>query len=154
MLAPWKESSEKPRKHSKKSRNITLLTMVHVVKAMVYPVVLYSCELNHKEVWVRKNWWFWIVVLEKTLESPFSIRKDWCWSWSSNTLATWCKELTHWKRHWCWERLRAGGEGGNRGWDGWMMSLTQCTWVWANSRSYWRTGKPSELQSMVVTKSQ
>ena len=49
--------------------------------------------------------------------------KDWCWSWSSNTLATWCEEQTYWKRPWCWERLRAGGEGDNRGWDGWMASL-------------------------------
>ena len=68
--------------------------------------------------------------------------KGWCWSWSSNTLATWCKELTHWKRPWCWERLRAGGEGGDRGWDGWMASMTQWTWVWANPRRQWRTGKP------------
>ena len=59
--------------------------------------------------------------------------KDWCWSWSSNTLATWCKELTHLKRPWCWERLRAGGEGNNKGWDGWMASLTQWTWVWVDS---------------------
>ena len=58
--------------------------------------------------------------------------KDWCRS--SNTLATWCKELTHWKRPWSWERLSAGGEGGDRGWHGWMASLTQWTWVWANSR--------------------
>ena len=58
--------------------------------------------------------------------------KDWCWSWSSNTLATWCKELTHWRRPWCWERLKAGGEGDDRGWDGWMASLTQWTWVWVN----------------------
>ena len=58
--------------------------------------------------------------------------KDWCWSWGSNTLATWCKELTHWQRSWCWERLRAGGEEGSRGWDGWMASPTQWTWVWAN----------------------
>ena len=49
--------------------------------------------------------------------------KDWCWSWNSNTLATWCKELTHWKRHWYWERLKAGGKGDDRGWDGWMASL-------------------------------
>ena len=55
-----------------------------------------------------------------------------CWSWSSDTLATWCKELTHWKRPWCWERLRAGREGDDRGWDGWMASPTQWTWVWAN----------------------
>ena len=53
--------------------------------------------------------------------------KDWCWSWNSNTLATWSKELTHWKRPWCWERLRARGEGGNRGWDDWMASLTGIT---------------------------
>ena len=59
--------------------------------------------------------------------------KDWCWSWSSSTLATWCEELTHWKRPWCWERLRAIGKEGNRGWDGWMASLSQWTWVWANS---------------------
>ena len=74
--------------------------------------------------------------------------KDWGWSWSSNTLTTWCKELTHWKRPWCWERLRAGGEGDNRGWDGWMASPTWWTGVWASSGSWWWTGKPSMLQSM------
>ena len=74
--------------------------------------------------------------------------KDWCRSWNSNTLATWCKELTHWKRAWCWERLRAGGEGVNRGRNGWMTSLTQWTWVWINSRSWWWTGRPGVLQSM------
>ena len=56
--------------------------------------------------------------------------KDWCWSWNSNTLATSCEEMTHWKRLWCWEGLRAGGEGDNRGWDDWMASPTQWTWVW------------------------
>ena len=74
--------------------------------------------------------------------------KDWCWIWSSNTLTTWCKELTPWKRPWCWERLKAGGEGDDRGWDGWMASPTQWTWVWASSRSWWWTGKPCMLQSM------
>ena len=59
--------------------------------------------------------------------------KDWCWSWSSNTLAPWCEEQTHWERPWCCKRLRAGGEGGDRGWHGWMTSLTHWTWVWANS---------------------
>ena len=63
-------------------------------------------------------------------------------------LATWCEELTHWKRPWCWERLKAGGEGGNRGWGGWMASPTPWTWVWANSRRQWRTGKPDMLQSI------
>ena len=74
--------------------------------------------------------------------------KDWCWSWNSNTLATWCEELTHLKRPWCWERLKVGGEGDDRGWDGWMASPTQWTWVWVNSRSWRWTGRPGVLQSM------
>ena len=68
--------------------------------------------------------------------------KDWCWSWNSSTLAIWCKELTPWKRPWCWERLKVGGEGDDRGWDGWMASLTQYTWVWVSSGSWWWTGRP------------
>ena len=74
--------------------------------------------------------------------------KDWCWCWNSNTLATWCEELTHWKRSWCWERLKAGGEGEDRGRASWMASLTQWTWTWASSRSWWRSEKPGMLQSM------
>ena len=74
--------------------------------------------------------------------------KDWCWSWHSNTLATWCEELTHLKRPWCWERLKAGGERDDRGWDGWMVSPTQWTWFWVNSGSWWWTGRPGMLQSM------
>ena len=100
-------------------------------------------------------------MLEKTLASPLDCKeikpvnprksalnvhwKDWCWSWNSNTLATWCKELTHLKRPWCWERLRAGGEGDDRGWDGWMASSTRWTWVWVDSRSWWWTGRPNVL---------
>ena len=68
--------------------------------------------------------------------------------WSSKCLDTWCKEPTHWKRPWCWESLKAGGEGDDRGWDGWMASLTQWTWTWARSRSLWWIGKPGVLQSM------
>ena len=74
--------------------------------------------------------------------------KNWCWNGTSNTLATWCEELTHWKRPWCWERLRAGGKGGSRGWFGWTASPpTQWSWVWANSGRQWRTGKPGMLRS-------
>ena len=69
----------------------------------------------------------------------------WWWSWSSNTLAIWCNELTHWKRPWCSERLKAGGGGDDRGWDGRMASLTLWTWVWVNSGSWWRTGTPGML---------
>ena len=74
--------------------------------------------------------------------------KDWCWSWNSNTFTTWYKELTYLKRPSCWERLKVGGEGNNRGWDGWMASPTQWTWAWVNSRSWWWTGRPGMLQSM------
>ena len=74
--------------------------------------------------------------------------KVWCWSWNSNTLATWCEELTHWKRPWCWEGLGAGEEGDNRGWDGWMASATLWTWVWINSRSWCWTGRPGVLWFM------
>ena len=74
--------------------------------------------------------------------------KDWCWSWNSNTLATWCEEFTHLTRPWCWERLRARGEGDNRGWDGWMASSNQWTWVWVSSGIWRWTGRPGVLQSM------
>ena len=70
------------------------------------------------------------------------------WSWNSNTLATWCEELTHLRRPWCWEKLKVEGEGDDREWDGWMASLTQWTWVWVNSGSCWWTGRPGMLQSM------
>ena len=128
-----------------KSWDITLLIKVHLVKAMAFPVVMYAftyrvglyytyIELNSKESWVLKNWYFWAVVLEKTLESPLDCKeiqpvhpkgnqswnihwKDWCWSWSLNSLATRCEELTHLKISWCWERSKVGGEGDNRGWD-------------------------------------
>ena len=123
-------------------------------------------ELDHKEGWAPNNGCFWTMVLEKTLESPldckeikpvnpkgnqcwiFTGRTDADWSWSSNTLATCFEELTYWKRPWCWQRLRAGREGDERGWDGWMLSSTQWTWVWTNSRRWWWTGKPGVLQSM------
>ena len=74
--------------------------------------------------------------------------KDWCWSWNSSILAISWEELTHLKGPRCWERLRAGGEGDDRGWDGWMASPTQWTWVWVNFGSWWWTGRPGVLQSM------
>ena len=74
--------------------------------------------------------------------------KNWFWSWNPNTLATWCKEVTYWKRPWCWERSKEGGEGDDRGWDGWMASTNWRTWVWASFRSWRWTGKPGVLQSM------
>ena len=73
--------------------------------------------------------------------------KDWCWSWNSNTLATWHEELTHLKRPWCCKRLKAGGEEDNRGLDSWMASPTRWTWVWVSSGCWWWAGKPGMLQS-------
>ena len=128
------------------SRDITLPTKVCLVKAMFFQWSWWMWELDYKESWAPKNWCFWTVMLEKTLEKPSDCKeiqpvdpkgnqllnihlKDWCWSWNSNTLATWCKELTHLKRPWCWERLKAGGEGDDRGWYVWMASPTQRTWI-------------------------
>ena len=96
--------------------------------------------------------WCWrrllrVLVLQGDPTSPSYRRsslgfhwKDWCWGWNSNTLATSCKELTYWKRPWCWEGLGAGGKGDDRGWDGWMASPTGWTWVWVNSGNWWWTG--------------
>ena len=103
---------------------------------------------------------FWTVALEKTLESPLGCKeikpvnrkgnhwKDWCWNWGSTPLATWCEEPPHWKIPWCWERLKAEGEGDDRGWNGWMASPTPWTWVWASSGSWWCTGKPGLVKYM------
>ena len=120
-------------------------------------------ELDCEEGWALKNRCFWTVVLEKILKSPLDCkeiqpvhsegdqpwdlfgRNDADWSWNCTTLATSCKELTHWKRLWCWEGFGAGGDGDDRGWDGWMASLTRWTWVWVNSGSWWWTGRPGVL---------
>ena len=148
-----------------KNRDITLSTKVRLVKAMVFPVVMYG----HDNWTVKKAEGWKIDVFElwcwrRLLRVPWTARrsnqsilkeispgchwKDWCWSWNSNTLATSCEELTHWKKPWCWERLGAGGEGDDRGWDGWMASPTRRTWVWVNSRSWWWTGRPGVLRFM------
>ena len=137
-----------------KSRDITLPTKVHLVKAMVFPVVVYGCESwTVKKTECRRidvfELWCWRRLLRASWTARRSNQsilkeigpeyswKDWCWRWNSNTLATWCEELTHFKRPWCWERMSASGEGNDRGWDGWMASLTQWTWVWVNSGSWW-----------------
>ena len=135
-----------------KNRDITLPTKVHLVKAMAFPVVMYGCEswtirkaecqrIDAFELWC---WRRLLRVSWTARRSKQSILKKispeysgkTCWSWNTNTLATWCEELTHWKRPWCWERLKAGGEREDRGWDGWMASPIQWTWVWVNSKSW------------------
>ena len=149
-----------------KSRDITMLTKVCLVIAMVFSVLLYGCEswtIKKAECWRIDAFelWCWRRLLRvpwtarrsnqsilKEISSEYSLGGLLLKLKPPNTLATWCKELTHWKRSWCWERLKMGGEGDNRGWDGWMASLTQWTWVWASSGSWWWTEKPGMLQSM------
>ena len=125
-----------------RSRDIPLPTKVHIVKAMVFPVVMYRFEswtIKKAECWKNDAYklWCWRRLLRVpwiARRSNQSILREFnpeysleglMLKWSSNTLGTWCKELTHWKRPWCWERLRARGEGSDRGWDGWMASSTQ-----------------------------
>ena len=129
-----------------KSRDITLSTKVYLVKAMVFPVVMYGCEswtikkAEHRRIDAFEVWcWRRLLRIPWTARqsnqsilkeiSPGVHWKDWFWSHHPNTLATWCEGLTHLKRPWCWKRLRAGEEGDDRGWDRWMASLTQWTWV-------------------------
>ena len=126
-----------------KNRDINLPTVVHLVKAMIFPVVMSGCESWTVKCWSAKelmllncgvgedSWESLGLQGDQTSQrkSVLNIHwKDCCWSWNSNSLA-WCEELTHWKRPWCWERLKAGGEGDDREWDGWMASPTRWTWV-------------------------
>ena len=143
-----------------KRRDITLPTKVHVVKAMVIPVVMYGCEgwTIKKAEWQRIDGfelWCWrgreSIGRQRDQTSQFLLHlcwKDFCWNWSSSTLVTWCEELTHLERPGCWERLKAGEEWDDRGWDGWMASPTQWTWVWTSSRRWWRAERLGVLQSM------
>ena len=122
-------------------------------------------ELNRKESWVLKNWCFWTVVLEKTLTSPLDSKEikpvnpkgnqPWIFIGKTDAEAEtpilWppdAKNWLIWKKTWCWERLKVGGGGDDRGWDGWMASRIRWTWVWVNSGSWWWTGRPGMLQSM------
>ena len=138
---------------------------VSLVKAMVFPVVMYGCEnwtikeAEHRRIDAFELWCWRRLLTVRCMQGDQTsqfLRKsvldvhqnNWSWSWSSNTLATRCEELTHWKRPWCWERLKAVGEGDDRGWNGWMASLTQWTWVCMSSGSWWWTGRSGVLQSM------
>ena len=134
-----------------KRRGIILPTKVHIVKAMVFPIAMYGCErwtvtkAEHQSI-DAFNLWCWRKLLRvpwTAKKSNQSILKEINHEYSleglilklklSNILDTRCEEPAHWKRPWCWERLNAKGEGGGRGWDGYIALLTQWTWVWANS---------------------
>ena len=165
MLVPWKKSYNKPRQHIEKQRYHFADKGPYSQNYGFSSSHVCMWELDHKEGWVLKNWCFWIVVLEKTLESPLESKEikrvnpkgNRLWIFTGRTDAKseapilWPPDLKSQftrKGTWRWKRLEAGGEGDDRGWDGWMASLTQWTWVWENSESWWRTGKPGKLQSM------
>ena len=140
-------------------------TKVCLVKAMVFPVVMYGCEsFTIKKAECQRIDTFELWCWRRLLRVPWTARRsnhsilkeispecslEWLMlKLKLQYLATWYEELTHLTRPWCWERWKAGGEGEYRGWDGWMASPTQWTWVWVNSRSWWWTGRPGMLQSM------
>ena len=143
MLAPWKKNYDQPKQHIKKQRHYFVNKVTSSQSCGFSSSHVGMWELDHKESWGIDAFELWC--LRRLYRVPWTARRsnqsilkkislnvhwdDPCWSWNSNTLATWCKELTHWKRSWCWERLKAGGEGDDRGWDGWMASLIQWTWV-------------------------
>ena len=137
-----------------KRRDITLPTKIHIVEAMVFPGVMYGCEsCALKKTEHQRIDAFELCCWRRPLRVPWTARrssqsnlrksvlnihwKDWCWSWNSNTLATRCEELTHLKKPWCWERFKAGGEGDDRGWAGWMVSTTQIGRASCRERVLW-----------------
>ena len=121
-------------------------------------------ELDCEEGWALKNWWFWTVLLEKTLEGPLDCKEiqpvhsegDQPWDFfgrndaKAEALVLWTPYAKSWLtgKDWCWERLGAGGERDDPGWDGWMASQTRWTWIWVNSGSWWWTGRPGMLRFM------
>ena len=164
MLTPWKESYDQPRQHIKKQRHYFANKGPSCEGYGFSSGHVWTWELDYKEGWVPKNWCFWTVVLEKTLESPLDYKdiplvhpKEISPGCSLEGLMLKLKlqsfgylmwRADSFERPWCWKRLRAGGEGNDRGWDGWMASLTQWTRVWVNSGSWWWTGRPGVLQFM------
>ena len=149
MLAPWKESYDKPRQRIKKQRHLFADKGLYSQS--------YGFSSSHVCMWVghvswtikkAEHWrndafelWCWRRLLRvlwtarrsnqsilKEISPEYSL-KDWCWSWNSNTVATWYKELTYWEKPWCWGKLKARGEGDDIGWDGWMALPTRWIWV-------------------------
>ena len=163
-IAPWKKSYDKPRQYIKKQRH-HFANKVPDSQSLVFPVAMYKCaswtieKAECQRIDAFKLWCY-----RRLLKVPWTARRS-----SQSILKKINPEYslqglmlklnfqyfvhlmekpTHWKRHWCCERLKAGREGDNRGWDGWMASLTQWTWVYASSRSWWRMVKPDVLESI------
>ena len=161
----WSNSppTNKNKWKKKTCRDITLPTKVYPVKAMLFPVVRYGLwDLDYKESWVPKNWCFWTWCWKRLLKVPWTARSNQSilkeinpeYSLEGLMLKLKCQYSGHlmWRtdsmeKTLMLERLKAGGEGDDRGWDGWMVSPMWWTWVWVNSRSWWWTRKPGVLQS-------
>ena len=162
MLAPWKKSYDQPRQYIKKQRHC-FPTKLHLAKDMIFPVTMYGCEswtVKKAEHWrtdVFELWCWLLRVLWAAKRSNQSLLKEISPEYSLEGLMLKLKvqyfghlmqRTDSFERCWCWERLKAGGEGDDRGWDGWMASPIEWTWVWVNSKSWWWTGRPGMLQSM------
>ena len=165
LKAPSKKSYDQLRHHIKKQRHYFVNKSPSSQGYGFSSGHVWMWELDYKESWVPKNWCFWTVVLEKILESPLNCKEiqqvypkgnqSWIFIGRTDVEAEApilgppdVKNWVIWKRPWCWERLKAGGEGDDRGWDRWMASLTLWIWVWASSGSWWWTGKPGVLRFM------
>ena len=164
MLAPWKKSYDQPRQYIKKQRRYFANKGLSNQSYGFSTSHVQMWELEYRKAECGRIDAFELCCWRRLLRVHWTARrsnqsivkksvlkghwKDWCWSGNSNTLATWCKKLTYWNRPWCWERLKAGGEGDDWGWDGWRASPTHWKWVWINSRSWWWTRRPGILMSM------
>ena len=156
---PCKKSYDQPRQHIKKQRHYSANKGLPSRSYGFSSSHVWMWELYYKESWAPKNWCFWTVVYGKTLDIPLDCqeiqpvhpkgKQSWIFigrtDVEAETPILWPPDL---KKPWCWERLKVGGEGDDRGWDGWMASLTQWTRVWVNSRSLRQTRRPGVLQSM------
>ena len=152
MFTPWKESYDQPRQHIKKQRHYFVSKSLSSQSSGFSSSHIWMAELEHKEGWTLKNWCLWTVVLEKTLENPLDCKENqpvnpegnqpWIFNGRTDdeteTPILWPSDAKNWLigKGWCWERLKVGGEGDDRGWDGWMASPTVWTWVWVGSRSW------------------
>ena len=168
MLTPWKESYDQPRQHIKKQRHYFVNKGLSSQGYGFSSSHIWMGELEHKEGWWLKNWCLWTVVLEKTFESPLDCKEiqpvnpkgnqSWIFIGRIDAEAEipilWPPDSKNWLigKDWFWERLKAGGEGDDRGWDGWVASPTWWKWVWASSGSLWWTGKLAAVHG--VAKSQ
>ena len=164
MLAPWKKSYDQPRQHIKKQRHYFANKGPSGQGYGFFSSHVGMWELDYKESWALKNWCFWTMVLEKTLESPLDCKEiqpvhpkgNQSWVFIGRTdVEAQLQYFGHlmWRVDSLEKTLMLGGIGGrrrgdDRGWNGWMASSTWWTWVWVNSGSWWWTRRPGMLQFM------